>query len=451
MWIDGENVIFREGGPQKMPGWVSPVTVTGAGVIRGMDALQDEAAVQRLFMGDANSLYMWDGSTLSTISTGHTGQINETVTANATTWSFARFGNWMLATNDVDPARIWKTGVTDAALAGASFTRARILLKHGPHIVALNTDNGQNIFEWCNEDLPEDWSITATNSAGNLNIRDMDGPITAAINFGNQIAIFGKNQMFLSQNTGAPFYFNYNMVATGIGCIGTRGVIEVNRRLYGFSKTGVWMSDGVGFEYIDTPKVREYIQENADLSQLSKVFVSYNAALETVEFHFPTSATKENTFALTYRIPNQSWSKLAIGRTSAVPTDSVFGQPVMVDINDDVQFHNEGVNADGGGMTSWIRTKPADLGQPAQWKEIHKILTQVKNLTGTFQVRVGYQVDTDDAISWTGYQSVADGFDVTYWRTAGRFISLEFRSTEAGAHWHLTGIEGYGWLRGKGV
>lgn len=449
LWEDGRNVVFRDGGPQKIPGWTSPAIVTGAGIIRGADANQKEDLTQVLYMGDATKLYSWDASTVTEEGSGYTGQVNEDSSADATAWSFARFGNFMIATNGVDEPQIDKgSGFVDLGTAPDVPTRGQIAIKRGPHILLFNTNNGPNVYDWCDEDDPEDWEITQTNAAGSQNIRDMDGEIKAACPFGEYIAVVGKNQLYLVSYTGSPFYFPYKPALSGIGAVGKMAIIEADRMLYGYGQGGIWRSDGVSFEYIDNPAIREWIQSQIDTTQLSKIVATHDSYNQTVWFFCPTTATKENTFGVGYRYATGSWTIVDFGRSACVPQLGVYKQPVWIGTDDRIYFHNNGLTANGSAITAYVQTKPMDMQRPEMIKTITNLMVQMRRLAGTVQVRIGSQYNLDDAVTWSDYQTLDDGFEALPFLLSGRFITIEVRSSTTNADWAMSGFTIYGDLTG---
>jgi hypothetical protein len=88
------------------------------------------------------------------------------------------------------------------------------------------------------------------------------------------------------------------------------------------------------------------------------------------------------------------------------------------------------------------------MDQPRAWKYVDALSVQMRRLSGTVQVRLGWQENHDDAIQWESYQTVDDGFEPLFWRSAGRFISMEIRSDTVGADWALTGGELWGEMQG---
>jgi hypothetical protein len=455
LWRDGRNVIFRDGGPEKIPGWVSVVDDGAVGIIRGMGALQDEAAVQRLFWGDQTQLYMWNGASVTQLGTGFTGHADETGTHPATAWSFERFGNWSLATNGLDAPQIWKATGSYGALAGVHFDTAEIFLRRGPHILAFNltgwaAGNGKSTFAWCDADNPEIWQTTGTNTAGDIPIRDMDGEIKAAVPFGDQIALFGKNDMFVVSYTGAPYYFGYQPTLKGIGALGKMAVVEVNRQIYGYGEQGIWRTDGVTFDYLDTLPLRAFLKSIIDIGQLSKVAATYDAGSETVMWSIPTAeGGGENALTIAYRIPNGSFSILDFGRTAWVPGQGVHKVPVGADRAGGIHFHGTGADADGAAIDAWVQTKPFAARDARMWTYLDSLALEMRRKTGSVQVRVGAQKHLNDALSWGPYKDIATGFDPIRYRKSGRFLTLEIRSNAVGADFAMSGFDAYGSQAGR--
>lgn len=456
LWADGRNILFREGGPQKELGWTELGTATGTGVIRGADALQDSAGTQRLFFGDQTSLFMWDVSSITQIATGLSGSTNESGTTIATAWSFARFGNWMLATNGADDPQVWKTGSSSSTLAGTTFTTAEIFVKRGPHVLAFNTNNGSLegaiSYEWCDEDDPETWTPSALNAAGNQQIRDLDGPIKAAVNFGQYIAVLGKDSSYIVDYTGAPFYFPYRPMLRGIGAVGKMAVVEANRLLYGVSKSGIWRTDGVSYQYIDTPAIREYLRDTASTSQTSKTVAWHDDEYQMVNFSIPGSAG-EPSVTLGWNYGNDTWTIRDWGRSAAVPQTGVFDQPYTFTGRKFVK-QNTGFDAHTSALVAYVQTKPMDFGDPNTFKLMDAVAVQIRRMTGVVRLRVGSQKHIDDTVAWSSYITLDDGFEMNYLRglgslASGRFLTLEISSAAVGADWASAGFDVYGTANGR--
>ncbi len=449
LWSDARNVLFRNGGPEKIGGWVGVVGVSGAGAVRGMDALQDEAAVQRLFFGDASRLWMWVPGTVSELADGLTGHVDETPTRDATVWSFARFGNWMICANGVDPVRVWRDGGTSEVLAGTTFTRAEIVRASRSFVLAFNTSNGAGYVEWCSGDDPEDWTPASGNSAGNLQVRDLNGPIKAVVPLGEQFLILGKNQAFLLSFVDAPLIWAYQPALQGIGAVGKAAAVEANRIAYGLGEMGFWATDGVTFRLIGTTAILEWLKTVWDGTQLSKVAATYDSSTETVIWSIPTaSGGGEPTVSVAYTIPGGAWSVLGFGRSAWVPQLGVFKQPWGAS-GGTLHAHNVGHDAGGAALAAHAQTRPLDLGAPRAWKYLEAVEIQLRRLAGAVTLHIGWQANLDDPVTWDAGTPLGAGFAPVYTSAAGRFLSLRIGSTALGADWAMSGGDIWGDIGGN--
>lgn len=445
LWRDGSNVVFFEGGPQKMAGWVAPVGATPGTLsseIRGMNALKGSDAIQRLFFGNASKLWMWTPGTLTELGTGYTGHANEASTYKASTWSLVPWGNFMIASNGVDPVVYWPgTGTTANTLSGPTFTRAECLARLGPHILAFNTDVDQAGFHWCADDAITQWDPGTYETAGDFVIRDFDGEITAVCPFADRLVVAGQSRLYTVSFIGAPYFFSTLPMLFGSGACSKAALLEANRMLFGFDSQGPWMSDGQTAVRIASPAIREYILGTIDTSQLSKVCMTHVRRTQEVWFFFPVAGG--GGAGVSYKYDNQSWTKLGFWRTACVPQVSAFTQPYAASATQ-VLAHENGVDDGTSAMSAYAQTKPLDMEDPDTWKLIDRVAVQVRRMTGTLSVQVGVQDELDAAISWSASQTLDDGFESMYFRQCGRWISLKFSSNALSADFALSGFDVYG-------
>lgn len=447
LWVDGRNILFRDGGVEKAPGFVSLLTVAGAGMIRGMEAMTDTALIQRLFLGDQTKLYQWAAGTLSTVGIGFTGSADEGGSAPASCWRFAPYGDWMLATNGVDPVQVWKKNVgTFAALdVDGQFATAEVLVRRGPHILAFGSSGGSagaaGTYHWCSADDPENWDPDATDSAGFQPIAELQGPIVAAVPLGDMIAVLGRNQLFLIRYTGAPFYFPYQPALTGVGAVGKRAVVEANRRLYGMSLAGFWTADGTQYSYIDTPALRDYLLPRLNTAQLSKAVCWYDQTNQLVLWSVPT-VVAEPDVTVGYHVASGTWTIFDWARTAAVPQVGVFRQPYTACADGKVYAHNSGVDAGAGvGMAAYVQSKPLDCGDAGVWKAVNEVRARLRRLAGAVNLQIGTQRNSDDPVTWLPAKVLDDGNESLWLRASGRYLTLRIESMAIGADWALTGFD----------
>lgn len=445
LWKLAENIDWTGLGVSKMSGWSEAFTSPSAIAITGL-AQDISNGVQYLWFGTDTNLYRWNTATAVSQGSGYNGIANATATQPATRWSIQTYGTYTLATNGVDQPQL-SSALGAFANLGADFTTAEILAKVGPHILALNTSINPRGFVWCSADDPTDWTPTSENSAGDLIIRELDSNIVAAARLGEGLAVYGKDQMFIVGYTGQPFYFGYKHALDGFGAVSKNSVISIGRMNFGLGRQGFWQTDGSQFKYIDQPQVRNYIQTDINWAQASKVCGYHDEDNHRIIWYYPSVAGAGAVDkGIAYDYQRQLWSTFDHGFTAALPRD-VFSYPVAGEVDGDIHFLQVGTNANTSALSARLTTRAVDMGET----ELVKMLSRLRvDMQGTgLEFRVGHQINLDDAVVWTDWTALTAGNLKNDLRVTGRYLTLDFRSTELGDAWELWGIFAYGRVGGK--
>lgn len=447
-WISGKNVVFSPVGPATLGGWSAPFSSAMVNWPRGFGQIKDSTGAQKLCYGTSDKLWLWDAVSETQVGSGFTGIDTATVTQDATQWSIESWGTWFLATNGIDTPQVWKASGNFVNLTGLNFTWAEIFVKRGPHVIALNTSNGQNWFEWCHEDDVEDWVPSASNTAGSLTIRELFGGIKAAVPWTDQILVAGKEQLFTIGYRGAPFYFGYRPLLNGVGAVSKHSVVVVGRKIYGLGPQGFWVSDGATFEFIDTPAIRKWFKSNVNTTQISKTCAVHDEVNRQIIWWFPTSSG-EATEGVAFNYHTPSWSFLDFGRSAAAPRDAF--SYMIGGTQSEIYFHNFGQDADGNAKETELITRPLVFpvgeNQPYTATGIIKELEAIKAAwSGSgFRIFVRALFDTGETPAWTELTG-GDGDLTPYFSDGVGGLYLQFRifSDQVGDDWELQWLEVYG-------
>ena len=446
MWEYGENVHFTEFGVEKIHGTVEITTSGNAEPIRGiLQSVEDD--IINIWYGDLSNLYNWNETSgvTTTVGTGYTGRENTSGTLESTAWSFTYFGSWVLATNGKDFPQINK-GAGFIDVVGMDVNSVEIFINRGPHILGFNTDCCDREFIWCDAGNPDDWIATAANLAGQLEIRELNTEIMAAVPLGTRIAVYGKDQMFLVNYLANDLVYGYQPALNGIGAVSKNAVVAVGRRNFGLSSQGFFVTDGASFEYIDDPALRHWFQGNINQAQMSKIVAYHDEEDSQIRWSIPTGVTTSNDYMVTYNYERNNWSFIT-GTASAFEERTVGLYAIGGNEAGEIFSIGETNDNDGVAITSYIRSKPMDLGDADSVKEIDSIRLGFRG-TG-LRFRVGWAENEDDTPNWEAYIETVPGFPFHNLRTAGRWLFLEFQSEDLDDAWELMTIEVIG--RGEGT
>ena len=452
LWRTGYNVLFKNGGVEKMKGWANPLTKPNTQKARGVHQQRFSNGIQVLVWGSYDALWVWDTTQVRWLQSGLGGRNDSTATQKATVWSFAEWGDWILYTSGEGAIRYTTKDNYTSGDGSAStpldvegeFSTAQIIIKRGPYILAFNTTGtpsycGPTSFHWCSDDDVTAWSPTADNTAGNQLIRDMESEIIAAVALGDRIAVYSRDSMHIVAYTGPPFYFGYAPAINGIGAVSKQAVVSVGRENYGFGPNGIWRTDGAQFKYIDEG-IHDYIYEDLNIAQDAKVCGYHDEFNTMVNFYYPTAGSSEPDVGVGYNYTNGTWTIYNHGRTACIERQ-VFDYPIAVTDTNDVYFHNFGLNADSAELLSYLESVPLDLGDSNTWKYIDAIKFQASRMSGNYVRFILGTTERRDrsSLNWGAANFLGDGEEPVYINDSARYIVLRIDTLGLSTDFKLDG------------
>lgn len=340
-WKEGVNVIFTDRGVQPLAGHALAFANQENLPVRGMIS-NDLSDTYKFFYGTAAALYGWNTSATVTDLSKTGGYSGDDL------WSMTTFGAWTLAAKQGEQIQIRKTGGFDD-LSGPSFSWAKLIVTRTPFLFAINTSDGGEIVQWCNADNPEDWTISASGSAGQLPIRDLDSEFRAAVKLRGEVLLFTDSKVVDIPFVGAPNYFGSDVLSLPIGALGKHSVVVVGSRVFGVGPRGFWWTDGSAHDYIDTMTVKRKFNSELNWAQRRKVVAWHNVYERSVVFYYPRGNSVENNCGLLFNYEDGTWSEVSYGRTAADAAE-VFENGLTGDASGNVFLQDIGVGALSSGL-----------------------------------------------------------------------------------------------------
>ena len=442
LWVEVRNVSFSRGGI--LADNKRELALTGLGTkVRGMGALRTGAGVQELYYGTLTNLYRSAAlSAAVSVGSGYTTKEHETVSGLACQWQFAAWGEWMIASNGTDPIQVRKgTGSFGPLLQDGTtalvISKAKLLYRYGPYILAANTSESVTSFRWCSDDNVEDWIPEETNTAGELFVRDTDSELTAWTSLGDKIALYTREEMFLISYIGAPNIFGYVPLLNGFGAYGPKAVVSVGRQNYGWGRSGIWVTDGAQFSFIDEGKVREWLKDKLYEPQASKIVGFHNEVLHRIEWYFPISDNAENAEGIAYDYTLGEWTRLINAYSAALERD-VFQYALAADINNSFYALNTGLSSG-----AYLLSKPIYLGSAAREAFISKIRVFC---SGSVDFSLGISSDPTEPVLWFPVETLTSAWGIYEVNHSAMYVTLKLTSD---VEFKVQKIEIYGRPAGK--
>lgn len=384
-WADAKNISFKELGVRRIKGALQ--LTTSASDVRAL-AQASVSSAQRIYAGTESKVSMyervggvWTPSDLHTWLTAGQQPLLET------------WGNWLLATNGVDPVQLWKNTGVMAALGGATFTWAKIIKRKSVFMFAVNTSNGETMIEWSDESDPETWTPAADNAAGNYTVRDLDSGFVAAADLGARLALYSRNALVIGTYIGAPNFWGFPTSVRGIGAVSLRSIVSIDPLNYGFNTNGIFMTDGTSFVYLDDPDIRRWLEATVDWDKEHLIWGFHDGKLDCVTWYFQDVASAW--YYVSYHYKQKVFTKGQLPLSAGIGQE-VFNYPIVMAQSGGLGAWQQSPNHFGSGINAYALSKPLDFGTAGLMKNL-----QLVKVDGTWELGIKLRVrahqDQEDA------------------------------------------------------
>ena len=418
------------------------------------------------------------------------------VNANlATQWSFAAWGDNLIASNFEDPIQLIagpgyyrRTNLTCEGL------RAQIVDIFQNHILCLNT------FDYLDGAVPNRWwwsengeatfdPADPSSEAGYDTIEPNSAPITGGARLRDSYCIFQNNMVHLVNYVGGTLVFSKQVVNTRNGALAKGLVQSTGDAVYFFGPDNVWKFDGYNFTAIADGNNR-WLYRGMNLSQISQSFSFFDQNTNEIWFVVPFESDRPN-LACIYDIGTGNWTfedieasagcakegldYPIIARTAFTISSSTSSESVSAssssasdssrsssstsgssssssqgeEASDAKSYLMEvGVtdNDDDYPRTSYFITGEYTFGDEYssnsdKVKELSEIWPVVEELSGDLDISVGTRMRISDPIVWTSLGAFTDQ-TLMGLRAYGVYISFKFEASGLDDFYRLSDIIG---------
>lgn len=386
--------------------------------------------------------------------------------ANVRLWSMDNFGEDLLANIRGGAIYYWNTSagtgaraVNITSISGSAQPQvANIVLvsERDRHVLAFGCDpegDPGNLdpltIRFSTQESFTVWNALATNTAGELRVGS-GSEIVAAIQTKQQVVVFTDRSVSAMQYIGPPFTFGLAEVSTNTSILGQNAAVAVGDAVY-------WMGNDVFYRYdgnvsiIPCP-VEEFVFDNVNTSQLSKVTAGSNSEFNEVWWFYPSANSETNDRYVAFNYSDNTWFFGSLDRT-AWDAGGVSGFPIAASPDGNIYFQENGIS-DGSTnppspLNSFVESSGIDVGDGDQFMSVKRIIPDVgfRNSTGTPLVTFTLnartypgsgttQTESGNTVrtSSTPLEKYTNQIDV---RLRGRSVSLRVESNEVNTQWRL--------------
>ena len=478
-WTRGDNVNFRDGVTSRVLGWAA-VLGTPITDIWNLLYAPDNQVPNWFYMGSAAI-------------TGTDGAAHIDITP--VLWTPSVILNSMTSTvlntipifnNNLDVPVYAPAGITSQCLPLPDWppeAQAYAMRPYRNFLIAMNisTQFGQDVdlIQWSDAaaagQVPQEWTPSENNQAGNNVIGDVPGAIIDGRALRSDFIIYKNNSTHIMSLVGGLAVMSFRTLFTNTGVLARNCIISAKGNHYVLTDGDVIVHDGQNQKSIIDEKNRTFLFSLIDKDSAHLAFAVYHDAASEIWFCVPSLGSDRADVAAVYALEDDGWSfrelpdiltaahgsvadSVGAGKSWEDTTEtwneiqitwnqidlSTLGEALVMGSPDVPALFeaDTDVTADGVTINAVVSNDSKDLGSPHVIKIVRRIWPRITANPGAIiNVRVGTQIQSTDPIAFgpsipftVGSSLSADTLQT------GRLISVEFSSNEDQL-WRLTSYD----------
>lgn len=380
-WWDASLTRWRgvQAGP--IGGWRARTSSAVTGKARAILPWRDNSGNRWIGIGTASKLYIQNASgtnfdiTPSAFTSGN-GDETANIGFGVGLYGSGAYNTPRPDTGSVTPAMVWDLDLWGDELVGCAFSDGRLVqwaLNTGTPAAAisgaptgcLGTCVAEQGFQfaftrrgvqWSDQGDNTDWTPSSTNQAGQIDLATF-GTFQKGARLGPLIFALTDQDAHVGQYVGLPEVWRFQRVGAGCGAISRGCVIGLGSRAVWWSKSGFWLYDG-SVSPVECD-VYEYLQDNLNPGQRSKITGFHNSEFGEAWWFYPSTATNECDSYVYWNYRQNHWNIGALARTCGAQA-GVFSYPLAIDPSGYTYEHEVGLDFNGDGP--FVESGPLELG-----------------------------------------------------------------------------------------
>ncbi len=251
------------------------------------------------------------------------GGLASVSTVQPSAYSFATFGDYIIATNIGDTAirgSAYSAATPPSVPVGFSpltgAPRARIVVAAKDFVLAFNTNDttfGASPDRWWCSAFQDanSWAVNPVTQANTGRLVGFPGAITAAAMLGDVCIAYKSSGAYLGRYAGPPEVWQWSAIDSAFGCVGPRAVCDVDGAHVVVGKDDIWLFDGSRPVSIAEGTVKAWFSSQCSTPFRGNTTVVHERENARVWIFFPDldSSTGALTRALVYHLRSRRWGR----------------------------------------------------------------------------------------------------------------------------------------------
>jgi hypothetical protein len=236
-------------------------------------------------------------------------------------WTFHNWGEQLLGLHSID-GRLFiydtSTATTPfAVVPNAPIGNFTMIVTNERHAMVMGGNGNPRRVKWCSREDINDWTPTATNSAGGFDL-DTTGIILAAAHLPQGIAVFTDIDVHLIEYVGPPAFYSRRLISHETGIVGSKAFASMPNGIVFMGLHSFWALNA-GIQRLPCP-ISNSVFRDSNLSKPLRVFMGTNEAAREIWTFYPASGSLEADRVAIYRFSDNDgtawWSKGKLSRTA---------------------------------------------------------------------------------------------------------------------------------------
>lgn len=280
---------------------------------------EDSNLIRRNFIFTSEKAYRFDSNSAE--------ELTCFTTSPATNISAISYGDWIIATNGVEPIMVLKdpSGVEFEELGGSP-PQGKYLAFCKGHLIVANTIEGSTSYpkrvRWSARENIEDWAESLTTGADFQDFPDTLGEITGLANIGEYFAVFFEDSIVIGGFSGGYFTFNFATAYRNIGCPNPKSIVSIGDSAYFWGRDGIYKLSQGGLQDISYGRIKKAVIENFNRESHLKISSIYDYERKLILWAYPSLSSYYPDKILVYSVQEDKFTILNIETRGLVLANS---------------------------------------------------------------------------------------------------------------------------------
>lgn len=368
----------------------------------------------------------------------------------ARTWSLDNYGQQLIASPYGGTIYIWDPTIGGRAypLYGAPTSCVAMFVTNERFVFALGTNGNFMQIMWPDQSNYNQWTSLPGNTADTRTVQKGSYLVGGCVLRDLVALVFTNTACIPFTYSGDAYVYDDTTAGIGCGLAGPLAQCVYGGIAYWMGINEFWNWNGA-VAPLPSDDIRDYVFNNINLSQSQKFVAGVNAKKKQILFFYCSATATENDSFVIYHVDQQCFSIGLMSTTNTgymTPRTSwldreLFPYPLATDSNGYLYYHENGVDANGAAMDSWVYFAPMVIDKKGNRKmDIAGFKPDFERLVGAINLSVytqNYPEETPSLDSGSPYTITAGSTNLVDIWTATRMAGYKLESNGLGYDWRI--------------